>query len=111
MKIVRSLLVVVATFWTAYVFADGVRLSNMKEGSALEKMGLRNNDIILEVNGEKVNSFFEFSKKISTHMPRAILGKNNYLKFLLEILKEKQNLHAIYRCEDSRKCCLLASFP
>jgi len=24
-------------------------------------------------------------------MPRAILGKNNYLKFLLEILKEKQN--------------------
>lgn len=31
-------------------------------------------------------SFFEFSLKISTHMPRAILGRKNYIKFLKELL-------------------------
>ena len=30
--------------------------------------------------------FYEFSKKISNHMPRAIFGKNNYIKFLNEFL-------------------------
>lgn len=43
---------------------------------------------------EKLNSnlyqesglFFDFSSKISHHMPRAILGKNNYLLFLNELL-------------------------
>lgn len=40
----------------------------------------------LEVNLYlETGSFFNFSEKISTHMPRAILGKNNYIKFLKEI--------------------------
>lgn len=30
--------------------------------------------------------FFQFSKKNSSHMPRAILGKKNYLKFLRELV-------------------------
>jgi hypothetical protein len=37
--------------------------------------------------------FFSFSEKIGTHMPRAILGKNNYLKFLknLSVEDKKSN--------------------
>ena len=37
--------------------------------------------------------FFELSKKTSNHMPRAILGKNNYLKFLKEYLIENEKAH------------------
>jgi 5-methylcytosine-specific restriction protein B len=33
-------------------------------------------------------AFFQFSLKTSTHMPRAILGKKNYLKFLNELVAE-----------------------
>jgi hypothetical protein len=33
--------------------------------------------------------FFDFSQKKSTHMPRAILGKNNYLAFLNELFKNQ----------------------
>ena len=55
-----------------------------------ENLNLKINEIENNIYKEE-GIFFEFSKKISTHMPRAILGKNNYLKFLLEILKEKQN--------------------
>jgi MoxR-like ATPase len=35
-------------------------------------------------------AFFQFSLKTSTHMPRAILGKKNYLKFIKELLAEKE---------------------
>jgi hypothetical protein len=38
--------------------------------------------------------FFSFSEKQSTHMPRAILGKNNYLKFLKELLIEDKKKHS-----------------
>ncbi|AYM99377.1 McrB family protein [Chryseobacterium sp. 3008163] len=34
--------------------------------------------------------FYEFSLKTSTHMPRAILGKKNYLKFLKENLSKNR---------------------
>lgn len=37
---------------------------------------------------KKEGGFFEYSAKKSNHMPRAILGKNNYLKFLTELLKK-----------------------
>jgi len=37
--------------------------------------------------------FYQFSLKTSTHMPRAILGKKNYLKFLKELLiQDKKTL-------------------
>ena len=36
---------------------------------------------------EKNTSFYDYSENINNHMPRAILGKNNYIKFL----KEKRN--------------------
>lgn len=43
----------------------------------------------LETNLYKENgAFFEFSSKKSNHMPRAILGKKNYLKFI----KERENI-------------------
>jgi hypothetical protein len=38
--------------------------------------------------------FFSFSEKQSTHMPRAILGKNNYLKFLKELFIEDKKIHS-----------------
>jgi hypothetical protein len=38
--------------------------------------------------------FFELSKKTSNHMPRAILGKNNYLKFLKEYILENEKIHS-----------------
>ncbi len=38
--------------------------------------------------------FFSFSEKQSTHMPRAILGKNNYLRFLKELLIEDKKAHS-----------------
>lgn len=34
---------------------------------------------------KKEGAFFKYSERKSNHMPRAILGKNNYLKFLKEI--------------------------
>lgn len=34
---------------------------------------------------KKEGEFFEYSSKKSNHMPRAILGKNNYLKFLKDL--------------------------
>lgn len=33
--------------------------------------------------------FYQFSAKTSNHMPRAILGKKNYIKFLKELLKKE----------------------
>lgn len=35
--------------------------------------------------------FYEFSQKKSTHMPRAILGKSNYLKFLKDKIDNNQS--------------------
>ena len=41
----------------------------------------------IKVNLEnKKGVFYDYSAKKSNHMPRAILGKNNYLKFLNELL-------------------------
>ena len=34
---------------------------------------------------EESGKFYEFSQKKSTHLPRAILGKKNYLKFLKDL--------------------------
>jgi hypothetical protein len=39
---------------------------------------------------QESGEFFEFSKRKSTHMPRAILGKSNYLKFLKAKLENNQ---------------------
>ncbi len=64
------------------------------------KFSLKNLLITLKLNlDKKEGDFFEFSSKKSNHMPRAILGKNNYLKFLDELIilesKTKQNLNII----------------
>lgn len=39
---------------------------------------------------QEQGEFFEYSAKKSNHMPRAILGRNNYLRFLDGKLKEKR---------------------
>jgi len=50
---------------------------------SLQKNDLKEEIIKLENNLYQENgSFFDYSARISNHMPRAILGKKNYLKFL-----------------------------
>jgi hypothetical protein len=57
----------------------------------------------IKVNIEKKEGdFFEYSAKKSNHMPRAILGKNNYLKFLNE-LSNKTSINQIEFNIDSFK--------
>lgn len=40
---------------------------------------------------QESGKFYEFSQKKSTHMPRAILGKSNYLKFLKDKIDSNQS--------------------
>lgn len=57
----------------------------------------------IKINIEKKEGdFFKFSEKKSNHMPRAILGKNNYLKFLKE-LSNKTSINQIEFNIDSFK--------
>jgi len=54
-------------------------------------------DIIVSLENnlyQDSGKFFDFSEKKSTHMPRAILGKNNYLAFLNELLKKQNKSNA-----------------
>lgn len=55
------------------------------------------NELIAELENNLYldsGKFFSFSEKQSTHVPRAILGKNNYLKFLKELLIEDKKTHS-----------------
>jgi hypothetical protein len=53
------------------------------------KSEINNHIAAIKVNLEKKEGdFFDFSAKKSNHMPRAILGKNNYLKFLKELFNK-----------------------
>ena len=54
----------------------------------------------IQVNLEKKEGeFFEYSAKKSNHMPRAILGKNNYLKFLKELLSKTSINQIVFNIE------------
>jgi 5-methylcytosine-specific restriction protein B len=58
---------------------------------SLNKIGLQEFILELEENLYLENgAFFQFSLKTSSHMPRAILGKKNYLKFLKELLTQNK---------------------
>jgi membrane-associated protease RseP (regulator of RpoE activity) len=48
---------------------NGVRIGRVEEGSAAERMGLKVNDVILQVDGEAINSFEELSQIIRSHEP------------------------------------------
>jgi membrane-associated protease RseP (regulator of RpoE activity) len=48
----------------------GVRIGRVEEGSAAERMGLKVNDVILQVDDEAVNSFEELSQIIRSHEPQ-----------------------------------------
>jgi hypothetical protein len=55
------------------------------------------NDLIAELEYNLYldsGKFFFFSEKQGTHMPRAILGKNNYLNFLKKLLIEDKKSNA-----------------
>lgn len=49
---------------------NGVRIGRVEEGSAAERMGLKVNDVILQVDGKAVNSFEELSQIIRSHEPQ-----------------------------------------
>ena len=58
----------------------------------------RKDQFIKELNSNiylEEGDFFEYSLKSSRHMPRAILGKNNYLKFLDDFLKESVSIDQV----------------
>jgi membrane-associated protease RseP (regulator of RpoE activity) len=48
---------------------NGVRIGRVEEGSAAERMGLKVNDVILQVDGEAINSFEELSQIIRSREP------------------------------------------
>ncbi|WP_242133390.1 AAA family ATPase [Aestuariivivens marinum] len=49
------------------------------------------NFLMKELYETKTSDFLEFSARTSSHLPRAILGNNNYLKFLEDKLSVKTN--------------------
>ncbi len=46
---------------------DGVLIRNVVEGSAAEKAGLQDGDVILEIDGEPMNSHEEVAKAVRSH--------------------------------------------
>jgi 5-methylcytosine-specific restriction protein B len=52
---------------------------------------------------KKEGEFFEYSAKKSNHMPRAILGKNNYLKFLKELFGKTSVNKVEFKIESFQK--------
>ena len=64
------------------------RIYESEFGSKVFTFNINNKDAFitqLESNlDKKEGAFFELSEKTSNHLPRAILGKNNYLTFLKE---------------------------
>lgn len=64
-----------------------------KDIFTIEEGNIRNKIEEIESNLQKSDGqFFDFSQKKSNHMPRAILGKKNYLRFLKEKLDSANNL-------------------
>jgi 5-methylcytosine-specific restriction protein B len=63
----------------------GKFIFNILEDDASEFINELEKNIYLEAG-----DFFQFSLKNSTHMPRAILGKKNYIKFLKELFTTKE---------------------
>lgn len=49
---------------------SGVRIGRVEEGSAAERMGLKVNDVILQVDGKPVDSFEALSAVIRSHQPK-----------------------------------------
>ena len=70
----------------------GLQILNVEEGSAAEKAGLKKDDIINEVNGEKVNSVQEILSEIrqSEDKPLKIKAKRNNSVMDFEIKIPKQ---------------------
>ena len=70
-----------------------------KENFNTELFIIDTNDFINQINIIKINiydkttEFSKFSEKRSNDRPRAILGKNNYLRFLLERFSQQQTIN------------------
>lgn len=58
---------------------------------SIEKGNIGNSIKVIEANlyTKKENNFEEFSSRVNRHMPKAILGRENYLKYLLTINETK----------------------
>jgi serine protease Do len=70
----------------------GLQILNVEEGSAAEKAGLKKNDIINEVNGEKVNSVQEILSEIRQSENKSLKIKakrnNSVMDFDVKIPKQ-----------------------
>lgn len=80
---------------------EGIRVNALTEGGAAEKGGMEIGDIILEVNGDKVNSNAELLEKINTFSPGDKVSlnvkRNNARRTInLTLLKKDSNANTIY---------------
>ena len=88
---------------------DGILVSSVKKDSAAEKGGLQRGDIIIEINGKKMNNIVELSFTISMIYPgnkvRVIIIRNGKRKTLTikvdEMVNPQEALEIISRIEKS----------
>jgi hypothetical protein len=75
----EKLLSILTEYENIYIKTFGSKIFDLSNMNEIEFIDELERNLYLD-DGE----FFEYSKYKSTHMPRAILGKNNYLAFLKE---------------------------
>lgn len=73
--------------------SNGVKILNVEEGSAAEKAGIKKDDIITEMNGQKVNSVDDIREKLSSsenkeHYTIKAKRNNSDINFEVQIPKK-----------------------
>jgi S1-C subfamily serine protease len=79
---------------------EGAYVANVNAGSAAEKAGIKEGDVIVNVNGVKVKSVSELQEQIGRYRPGdkisiTVIRKNNELKFNNVELKNSQGSASI----------------
>lgn len=88
---------------------NGILVSSVKKDSAAEKGGLQRGDVIIEINGKKMNNIVELSFTVSMVYPgnkvRVIIIRNGKRKTLIikvdEMVNPQEALEIISRIEKS----------
>ncbi|CAM3997809.1 McrB family protein [Flavobacterium sinopsychrotolerans] len=79
----------VLSFWNESYFNNSLFLIELDN---LEESFLKTEKLIADKSNQEWKSYSEASSKGA---PEAVLGKNNYLKFLFEFLKEENNINKL----------------
>ena len=74
----------------------GAKVLTVEEGSAADKAGLKKDDIITEINGERVNNVNEMREQLNEEDDKGILNfkakrNNAEMNFEVKIAKELNN--------------------